>query len=210
MSRGMPIATVPEPAVTTRPSRELPITRTPYAGYGEATRCHDERPLHKVRLSRQRSIWTTFYEEYHDMSILNNNNGLFVLTAFSIQIVLVMFFAARKWEFDMAMRYGWIVYALGVPAVIVSLVLLIGGKPWYQWLPGFLYAAWAVFGYVVDIAHPVAWRNPIFWPVFIPYLLLYLSSQMFYWWPLALIQRPLWFIYAMLFAISTTLNISSH
>ncbi|MCB9135504.1 MAG: hypothetical protein H6636_08760 [Anaerolineales bacterium] len=70
--------------------------------------------------------------------------------------------------------------------------------------------AWAVFGYVVDIAHPVEWRSPIFWPVFLPYVLLYMATLMFYWWPLAIIQRPLWYVYAGLFLVSTYLNVSSH
>lgn len=144
------------------------------------------------------------------MSGLDRYDRLFVFTSFFIQIVLLVFFALRKCKFDTAMHFGWIVYALAAPAVIVSLVLLVGGKPWYLWLAGFLYAAWAILGYVVDIARPVAWRSPILWPVFIPYVLLYLSSLMFYWWPLGNIQRPLWFIYTVLFVISTILNISSH
>jgi hypothetical protein len=141
---------------------------------------------------------------------LDNSSKLFVFVAFFIQIVLVVFFAARKWQFEAAMQHGWIVYALGIPAVIVSLILLFDGKPWPLWLAGFLYAAWALFGYTVDIAYPVVWRSPILWPVFIPYLLLYLSSLMFYWWPLANIYRPLWFVYAVLYVLSTILNISSH
>lgn len=145
-----------------------------------------------------------------DMSEVDRYDKLFVFNAFFIQIILLVFFALRRWKFDTAMKCGWIVYALSVPAVIVSLVLLIGGKPWYIWLSGFLYAVWAMLGYVVDIARPVAWRSPILWPVIIPYVLLYLSSLMFYWWPLGNIQRPLWFIYAVLFVISTILNISSH
>lgn len=144
------------------------------------------------------------------MSGLDRYDRLFVLVAFFIQIVLLVFFAFRKWKFDTAMQFCWIVYALAVPAVIVSLVTLIDKKPWYLWLAGFLYTVWAILGYVVDIARPVAWRSPILWPVFIPYVLLYLSSLMFYWWPLGSIQRPLWFIYGVLFAISTILNISSH
>ena len=51
-------------------------------------------------------------------------------------------------------------YALAVPAVIVSLVLLIGGKPWHPWLAGFLYATWAILGHVVDIARPFWRRKP--------------------------------------------------
>jgi hypothetical protein len=144
------------------------------------------------------------------MSGLDRHDRLFVSAAFSIQIVLLVFFALRKWKFDAAIQYGWIIFALAVPAVIVSLVLLIGGKSWYFWLAGFLYAAWSIFGYIVDIARPVEWRSPINWPIFIPYVLLYASSLMFYWWPLGNIQRPLWFIYAVLFVISTILNISSH
>jgi hypothetical protein len=144
------------------------------------------------------------------LSGLDRYERRFVFTAFFIQIVLLGFFALRKWKFDTAMQFGWIVYALAVPAVIVSVVLLVGGKPWHLWLAGFLYAAWAMFGYVVDIARPAGWRSPIFWPVFIPYVLLYVSSLMFYWWPLGNIQRPLWFVYAVLFGISTILNISSH
>ncbi len=144
------------------------------------------------------------------MSGIDRLDRLFVFTAFLLQIVLLVFFANRKLDFDLAVKWGWIVYALAVPAVIVSLVLLVGGKPWYLWLAGFLYAAWAILGYIVDVASPVEWRSPILWPVLIPYVILFISSQMFYWWPLGNIQRPLWFIYAVLFVISTILNISSH
>lgn len=135
---------------------------------------------------------------------------LFVVTSFFIQAVLVIFFALRKWRFDTAMELGWIVYALALPAVVVSLILLAGHKPWYLWLAGFLYLVWAILGYTVDIARPVAWRSPILWPVFMSYVLLYLATSMFYWWPLARIHRPLWFIYAALFVLSTVFNISSH
>ena len=135
---------------------------------------------------------------------------LFVVFAFFMQVALIVFFALRKWSFDTAMQYGWIIYALGIPAIIVSVLLLVGGKSWHYWPAGFLYAAFAVFGYIVDIARPVSWRSPILWPVFIPYVLLYMSSLMFYWWPLGRIGRPLWYSYAVLFVISTILNISSH
>jgi hypothetical protein len=135
---------------------------------------------------------------------------LFVSTAFFIQVVLMIYFAFRKWRFDTAMEFGWIVYALALPALIVSLVLLLGGKPWHLWLGGFLYTGWAAYGAFVDIARPVSWRSPIYWPVFGPYVLLYLSCMMFYWWPLGNIRRPLWFAYAVLFVISTFLNTTSH
>ena len=134
----------------------------------------------------------------------------FVIFAFFVQVVLLVYFAIRLWRFDTALRIGWIVFALSIPAVILSVVLLLNGKSWFFWIGGFLYAAWAVLGYVVDIARPVSWRNPILWPVFVPYVALYLSAQMFYWWPLGTIDRRLWFVYAALFVVSTVLNISSH
>jgi hypothetical protein len=43
-----------------------------------------------------------------------------------------------------------------------------------------------------------------------PYVFLYLATVMFYWWPLGLLSRPLWIIYAVLFVIATILNITSH
>jgi len=144
------------------------------------------------------------------MSGLDRFDNLFVVTAFFIQIVLLIFFALRKWMFETAMQVGWIVYALAVPALIISVLLLMNGKSWYFWLGGFLYTAWAILGYIVDVARPVAWRSPVYWPVFIPYVLLYLSTMMFYWFPVGNVYRPLWFVYAVLFVISTILNISSH
>jgi len=141
---------------------------------------------------------------------MDRYDKLFIFVAFFIQFILLIYFAIRKWDFDLAMQWGWIVYALALPAVIISLVLLFAGKPWYLWLGGFLYAIFAVFGYIVDIAHPVAWRSPVYLPVLIPYVVLYLTSLMFYWWPLGAIRRPLWYIYAVLFVISTSLNVTSH
>jgi len=44
----------------------------------------------------------------------------------------------------------------------------------------------------------------------IPYVNLYLASMMFYWWPLATIDRTLWYVYAALFVISAALNVISH
>jgi hypothetical protein len=135
---------------------------------------------------------------------------LFVSTVFILQILLLAYFALRRLNFDLALRWGWLIYALAIPACFVSLLLLAAGKPWQFWLAGFLYAVFAIFGYMVDLARPIPWRSPIYLPVFIPYVLLFLGSQMFYWFPLALIQRPLWFVYAVLFAASSVLNITSH
>ncbi len=141
---------------------------------------------------------------------LDRLEKLFAFASFGIQLVMLLYFGLRKWRFDAAMRVGWIVYALAIPAVVISIVLLRGGKPWSLWLSGFLFVGWAAYGFYIDIIRALPWRHPIHWPVFIPYVFLYTVSQMFYWFPLGGLRREFWFIYAVLFALSTFFNVTSH
>jgi len=144
------------------------------------------------------------------MFSLDKLDTLFVVCAFLFQVILILHFALRKWRFDVALRYGPIVYALSLPAAIVSLILLLGGKPWSLWLSGFLYLLWAIFGYSVEYVKKIEWRNSVRWPILGPYVLLYLATVMFYWFPLALLYKPLWYAYAVLFCASTYFNVTSH
>ena len=144
------------------------------------------------------------------MFILGTPETLFVVTAFLFQVILIIHFALRKWQFNLAMRYGMIVYALSIPAAALSLIILLGGKSWSFWLGGFIYLIWAVYGYTIEYVRGIQWRSPIQWSIFGPYITLYLATVMFYWWPLALIYKPLWYVYALLFVISTILNVTSH
>jgi hypothetical protein len=141
---------------------------------------------------------------------MNTLEIVYVVTAFLFQIILILHFALRKWSFVVAMRYGPIVYALSIPAALVSLWLLLGGMEWSFWLSGLLYLVWGIFGYIVEYVRKVEWRSPIRWSIFVPYIFLYLATVMFYWFPLALIWKPLWYLYGILFVISTMLNITSH
>lgn len=141
---------------------------------------------------------------------MNKPELLFVLWAFLFQVILIIHFALRKWRFETAVRFGWIVYAASLLAVIISLLLLFGGQPWSFWLGGFIYFIWAVYGYFIEYVRKIRWRNPPRWSILGPYVILYLATIMFYWWPLALISRPLWYVYAILFVISTALNLASH
>lgn len=135
---------------------------------------------------------------------------IFTLTAFILQIVLLAYFIFRKLNFEATVRWGWIVYALAVPALIVSAMLLRAGKPWTFWIGGLLFTVWAILGFIVDIGRPVAWRSPPFLPVFIPYVLMYMAAQMFYWFPVGTLQRSLWYFYAVVFILSTYFNLTSH
>jgi len=141
---------------------------------------------------------------------MNQFEILFVVFAFLFQIVLILHFAMRKWYFDLAIRRGWIVYALSLPAVALSLYLLLNNQLWDYWAAGFLFLAWAAFGYLVEYKLRIEFRLPPRWGILVPYLLLYLSTVMFYWWPLANIHKPLWNIYLVLFIIASGLNITSH
>jgi hypothetical protein len=144
------------------------------------------------------------------MARMDNLDTLFVVTAFLFQLVLIVHFSLRKWAFNTALRYGPVVYAMAVPAALVSGFILGGGKTWSLWLGGFLYLAWAVFGYVVEYILKIEWRNSIRWSVLGPYVFLYLVTSMFYWFPLALIYKPFWYVYALLFVAVTILNVTSH
>ena len=142
---------------------------------------------------------------------LDNLDALFVIWAFFLQIILIIHFAVRKRFFDSyTMKYGWIVYALCFPALVISLTLILNGKSWSFWLGGFLFLLYSGYGYWVDFIKGINWRNPLRKDIMFPYVTLYLSTIMFYWWPLALIYRPLWYVFGALFLIGTILNIRSH
>jgi hypothetical protein len=135
---------------------------------------------------------------------------LFVSWAFLFQLILIIHFSVRKWHFDLAMRYGRIVYALSIPAGLISIIFLLNGQSWYFWLGGLIYLVWAAYGYWVEYFRQIEWRSSVRWSILGPYVTLYLATVMFYWWPLALIYKPLWYAYAILFIASTILNVTSH
>ena len=136
---------------------------------------------------------------------------LFVVWAFLFQMILIIHFAIRKPLFESyTEKFGWIVYALCIPAAIISIILLRGGKTWHTWLGGFLFVIYSAFGFWVDYMAQIQFRNPFKPVIAIPYVLLYLATVMFYWWPLWPMSRPLWVVYAIIYVIAMILNIASH
>jgi hypothetical protein len=134
----------------------------------------------------------------------------YLIMAFVFQSILICHFALRKFRFEQVIHYGWIVYAAGIPFALVSLFLLLSGASWYFYLGGFIYLLWAVYGYIVEYVRNIEWRSPIRWAIFGPYITSYLAAIMFFWWPVALIYKPLWYLYGVLFLVSTILNLVSH
>jgi hypothetical protein len=142
---------------------------------------------------------------------MDNLDTLFVFWAFFYQIVLIVHFAVRRRFFESyTLKFGWIVYALCIPAGVISVVLLLGGKSLAFWLGGLLCLVYSVYGYWIDYFKKVQWRSPLRLSIAFPYVFLYLSTVMFYWWPLWQIGRPLWFAYTILYVIAMILNIKSH
>lgn len=142
---------------------------------------------------------------------LDQLDSLFVLWAFSLQIALIIHFAIRKPFFESyTVKYGWLVYALCFPALAISLVLLLRGRSWVFWLGGFLFVVFSAYGFWIDYLKGINWRSPLRKDIMFPYVTLYLGTIMFYWWPLGLISRPLWYAFAVLFLLGTILNITSH
>jgi len=136
---------------------------------------------------------------------------LFVVWAFLFQLILIVHFAVRRRCFESyTLHYGWIVYALCIPAVVISVILLLGGKSWSFWLGGFLFLLFAAFGYWVDYVAQIQFRSPLRLSILFPYIFLYLATVMFYWWPLRPLSRLLWVVYTVLYIIATILNIKSH
>ena len=142
---------------------------------------------------------------------LDQLDTLFVIWAFTLQILLILHFAVRKRYFESyTVKYGWLVYALCFPSLVVSIILLLGGKPWTNFLGGFLFLIYAAYGYWIDFIKQIPWRNPLRKDIMYPYVTLYLVTIMFYWWPLYPLSLPLWIVYAVLYVIATFLNIRSH
>jgi hypothetical protein len=108
------------------------------------------------------------------------------------------------------MIYGWLIYALAIPAAVISILLMINGKDWTIWIGGFIFVLFAIYGFLVDYIFGVPFRAPFQAAIGIPYIILYLATVMFYWWPMWSMSRLLWSGYAILYIIATILNIRSH
>ena len=145
--------------------------------------------------------------------MIGNGSEVAAFAAFGIasQALLVAFFAARRWSPRVAERLGWLAYAFAALGLPLSGWLSLAGQSWKLYAGPLLLALWAAFGASVDLWLRVQWRRtPVRWSVFVPYLVLYFSAQMFLWWPLWDAQRTLWGGFLVLFVANTALNLRGH
>jgi hypothetical protein len=134
----------------------------------------------------------------------------YLVACVAFHSLLIAHFALRAWRLEVAVRHGWLVYASAVPFAALSGVTLAAGSPWWLWAGGFAYLVWGGFGFVVEYVARLEWRSPIRWRILVPYVLLYLATAMLYWWPVALVSRPLWYALGASFLVSSGLNIAAH
>ena len=137
---------------------------------------------------------------------------LVAFAAFGIgsQVVLVAFFACRRWAPKLAGRYGPIAYAFGLLGLAVGAWLAISGASWRLFAGPVIFSVWAAYGAWVDLFRRIDWRLRVRWNVLGPYLTLYLAAQMFLWWPLWDYWRVGWTVYLVLFVANTALNLAGH
>jgi hypothetical protein len=136
--------------------------------------------------------------------------ALFLFFALFTQGMLLLNFAARRWHPALEARYGWTVYALGLPALILGLLFLAHRQPWPITSAPFVFAGWAGFGFYVDRIRRISWRSPPRWPILLPYVVAYLAAQFLFWVPLWEIDLAYWVGYTILYTLNTVLNLSTH
>jgi hypothetical protein len=135
---------------------------------------------------------------------------VFALFGLTSQVVLVGYFAARRWSLRIAERHGWIAYAFAGLGLPLGVWLILAGQSWRLTTGPLLLALWAALGAGVDLWRRIEWRTPIRWSVLVPYVALYFWAQMFLWWPLWDLWRPAWACFLVLFVANTALNIRGH
>ena len=135
---------------------------------------------------------------------------LFATFAFVTQCLLIAYFLDRLWRPTLADRFGWVVYAMGVPGALLAFIFIVDGDDRRWWLGPTLFAVWAAYGLAIDVVLKIQWRTPPRWSVFIPFVVLYSAAQVMLWIPLWFVHPVLWAVYGVLFVINTGLNIRGH
>ena len=134
----------------------------------------------------------------------------FVIFGFTVQVLLLAFFAAHLWHWTAERSLGRLVYGAGAVAVLLAVAYLVSGEPWHLVMAFALYAAWSAFGALIDIVRPISWRQPARWSIVLPYAALLIASLLALWVPLWWVDRGLWVAFGVLYAAHTTLNVISH
>ncbi len=142
---------------------------------------------------------------------MSSAEAVFVFFGLASQVLLVAFFAARRWWRPRALAIGRVAYAFAGLGLPVGIWLLLGGPDPMLAVGPVLLALWAVFGALVDVWRPRPWRGPpVEWNVLVPFVTAYFFAQMFLWWPLLKVSPEAWTAFLLLFLVNTVLNLEGH
>jgi hypothetical protein len=134
----------------------------------------------------------------------------FVFFALATQALLLAFFAARRWRPGLSAPLGALAYGTGAVGFALAIGLAATGISWTYVVGPVLYAAWSLFGAVVDLIRPIEWRRPVRLSVLLPYVALLIVALFALWIPLWYVDLAYWALFGVLYAAHTTLNIGSH
>ncbi len=142
---------------------------------------------------------------------MTGEQTLFAVFGIVSQALLVAFFGSHRWWPRRDWLLGRLAYSFAWLGVPIGAWLVLDGESWRLFVGPLLMAAWAAFGWAIDVWRPRRWRGPpVEWSVLAPYLALYFVAQMFLWWPLWEFAILAWIVFFVLFAVNTALNIRWH
>lgn len=89
---------------------------------------------------------------------------------------------------------GYIMIALGVPAVIALVAFWRAGTNWLQWIGPAVYLVFLLVMVSVDYIWPVEFRSPAREDILVPYLLLFFGSILLMGIPMFRMDKRLWLV----------------
>lgn len=105
---------------------------------------------------------------------------VFILSLLANVLSLLMFLARVHWP-GVAGLLGNLALAMGVPALVVAIVGALAGLGVMFWLMPLLYAAFCLFGLIVDVILNVEFRQPRRPAILVPFLVLFYVSLIGMW-----------------------------
>ena len=135
----------------------------------------------------------------------------YAVFAVAFQIMLVADFIARLVRPELELKWGWIVYVVGIVGGLVLTILLIArGIPTKFVIGPVLLFVWTIFGLLVDSILRIPWRSPPRLALLMPYVTLYTVTLFGFLFPLWEFGPRWGIIYTVFCVAQYALNISSH
>lgn len=142
----------------------------------------------------------------------DSGTTLVLFTAFSIvaELLILAYVIDRAMRGEAAERFSWVVYGMGVPAVLLGALFIIDGDEARWWIGPMAFAAWTLFGAVIDHGLRIRWRDPARWPVLAAYVALFAAAQVALWVPLWFVHPAVWATFGALLLVILVLGVRTN